>query len=505
MLDALFEGLLLILHWKAFAFMLLGVGLGFWVGLLPGLGGGTTLALMLPFTYTMSPAEAFAFLLGMHSVVATTGDITSVLFGVPGEGTTAATVLDGYAMAKKGEAGRALGAALMSSLVGAVVGALALALAIPVVRPLVLTFGSPELFMLAMVGIAFIVSLSGEGGRGLRRGFLAGGLGLLCAMVGQDPQAGILRYSLGLLYLWDGHDIVPVLVGIFAIPEIIDLAVRGTAIAGDVSYGRLGKGVTEGIKDTFRHFGLTIRCSLIGTFIGIMPGLGGGVAQWLAYGHATQSARDANERKGFGQGDVRGVLGPGAANNSKEGGALIPTVAFGVPGSSSMAILLGGFFLLGLVPGPDMLTKHLPLTLSMVWTIVLANIITVGASLVFINQLAKLTTIRAHLLIPFIVLLVFIGSYTANNSYGDLVAMLVFGALGYAMVAAGWPRAPFILGLVLGKLAENYLYISTTRYGAAWLGRPVVVVLFLLAVLVIAYPFVQARRSRRRAGARCAS
>jgi len=281
--------------------------------------------------------------------------------------------------------------------------------------------------------------------------------------------------------------------------------VRGTAIAGDVSYGRLGKGVTEGIKDTFRHFGLTIRCSLIGTFIGIMPGLGGGVAQWLAYGHATQSARDADERKGFGQGDVRGVLGPGAANNSKEGGALIPTVAFGVPGSSSMAILLGGFFLLGLVPGPDMLTKHLPLTLSMVWTIVLANIITVGASLVFINQLAKLTTIRAHLLIPFIVLLVFIGSYTANNSYGDLVAMLVFGALGYAMVAAGWPRAPFILGLVLGKLAENYLYISTTRYGAAWLGRPVVVVLFLLAVLVIAYPFVQARRSRRRAGARCAS
>src|SRR5438093_232281 len=154
---------------------------------------------------------------------------------------------------------------------------------------------------LALVGIAFIVSLSGEGRGGWRRGFLAGGLGLLCAMVGQDPQAGILRYSLGLLYLWDGLDIVPVLVGIFAIPEIIDLAVRGTAIAGDVSYGRLGKGVTEGIKDTFRHFGLTIRCSLIGTFIGIMPGLGGGVAQWLAYGHATQSARDADERKGFGQ------------------------------------------------------------------------------------------------------------------------------------------------------------------------------------------------------------
>ena len=504
MIDAFFEGLLLILQWKAFSFMLLGVALGFWVGLLPGLGGGTTLALMLSFIYTMGPVEAFAFLLGMHSVVATTGDITSVLFGVPGEGTTAATILDGHAMAKKGEAGRALGAALMSSLVGALVGAFALALAIPVVRPLVLSFGSPELFMLALVGLAFIASLSGQGGRGLLRGFLAGGLGLLFAMVGQDPQAGILRYSLGLLYLWDGLDLVPVLVGIFAIPEIIDLAVRGTSIAGDVPHGRLGRGVIEGIKDTFRHFWLTIRCSLIGTFIGIMPGLGGGGAQWVAYGHAVQSARDAKERDGFGKGDVRGVLGPGAANNSKEGGALIPTVAFGVPGSSAMAILLGGFFLLGLVPGPDMLTKHLSLTFSMVWTIVLANLITVGASLLFLNQLAKLTTIRGDLLIPFILLLVFIGSYTANNHYGDLIVTLFFGTLGYVMVLVGWPRAPFILGLVLGKIAENYLYISTARYGAAWLGRPVVVVLFVLAALVIIYPFIQAKRSRSQAGERYA-
>src|SRR5687767_8810642 len=216
MLEALFEGLLLVLQLKALGFMLLGILLGFWVGLLPGLGGATTLALMLPFIYTMQPVEAFAFLLGMHAVTATTGDITSVLFGVPGEAASAATILDGHAMAKKGEAGRALGAALASSLVGALVGAFALAAAVPVVRPLVLTFGSPELFMLALVGIAFIASLSGQGGRGLRRGFLAGGLGLLCAMVGQDPQAGILRYSLGLLYLWDGLDLVPVLVGIFA-------------------------------------------------------------------------------------------------------------------------------------------------------------------------------------------------------------------------------------------------------------------------------------------------
>jgi TctA family transporter len=354
--------------------------------------------------------------------------------------------------------------------------------------------------MVAIVGIAFIASLSAEGGRGMLRGFLAGGLGLMVATVGQDPQAGIARFTFDSLYLWNGLDLVPVLIGIFAIPELIDLALRGTSIAGDVPKGQLNKGALEGVKDTFRHFGLTLRCSLIGTFIGIMPGLGGAVAQWLAYGHAAQSARTAEERAGFGRGDVRGVLGPGAANNSKEGGALIPTVAFGVPGSSSMAILLGGFFLLGLVPGPDMLTTHLTVTFSMVWTIVLANIITVVACFLFLNHLAKLTVVRGTLLIPVILVLVFVGSYTANNAYGDLLLMLFFGAVGYLMVAGGWPRAPFVLGLVLGKIVENNLYISVARYEAEWLTRPIVLVLAALAVAVMFYPLLQARRSAVRGG-----
>ncbi len=501
MIESALEGLVLVLQWKALAFMLLGIVLGFWVGLLPGLGGATTLALMLPFIYTMQPVEALAFLLGMHSVVATTGDITSVLFGVPGEATTAAIILDGHAMAKKGEAGRALGAALSSSLLGALIGALALALAIPIVRPLVLAFGSPELFMLAIVGLAFIASLSAQGVRGMVRGFLAGGLGLFLATVGQDPQAGVARFTLGTLYLWQGIDIVAVLVGLFAIPEILDLVVRGSSIAGDMPAAKISKGALEGVKDTFRHFWLAIRCSLIGTFIGITPGLGGSVAQWMAYGHATQSARTPEERKGFGAGDVRGVIGPGAACNSKEGGSLIPTIAFGVPGSTAMAILLGGFFLMGLVPGPDMLTKNLPITYSMVWTIVLANVITVAACFLFLNRLASLTNVRGHLLVPVILVMVFIGAYTANDQYGDLIVMLLCGTVGYLMVLAGWPRAPFVLGLVLGKIAENYLYISVARYNAAWLTRPIVLVLFAVAAVVICYPIVQARRAGRKAHA----
>jgi TctA family transporter len=491
MFDALIDGLLLVLQWKAFALMLLGMGLGFCVGLLPGIGGAATLALMIPFVFKMSPAEAFAFLLGMHSVAATTGDITSILFGVPGEGLSAATVVDGYPMAKNGEAGRALGAALMSSLVGALIGAVALAVAIPIVRPLVLTFGSPELFLLAMIGIACITSLSGLGLRGQIRGFAMGLLGLLLSTIGQERQSGSLRFDMGLLYLWEGLDLVPVLVGIFAIPELVDLAVRGTSIAGDRPAENLGRGVMEGVKDTFRHFWLVVRCSAVGVFVGIMPGAGGGVAQWMAYAHAVQSADDFKDRQKFGKGDVRGVLGPGAANNSKEGGDLVPTIAFGVPGSGAMAILLGAFMIMGLVPGPDMLSKHLAVTYSMVWTLVIANIITVLFSLALLNQLAKVTYIRGGLIIPFVLLLVFVGSYTANGQIIDLIVTFCFGVLGYLMVIWGWPRPPLVLGLVLGKLVETYLFISVSRYGFAWLAHPLVLVLTVLMVVVIVYPFVR--------------
>jgi TctA family transporter len=320
-------------------------------------------------------------------------------------------------------------------------------------------------------------------------------LGLLLATIGQDPQAGVGRFTFDTLYLWQGLDLVPVLVGIFAIPEIIDLFARGNSIAGDAPPAKVGKGAWQGVKDTFRHFGLTIRCSLIGTFIGVMPGLGGSVAQWMAYGHAAQSARTPEERAQFGQGDVRGVLGPGAANNSKEGGSLIPTVAFGVPGSTSMAILLGGFLLLGLVPGPEMLTKHLAVTYSMVWTIVIANVVTVAVCFLFLDRLASITEVKGHRLIPVVLVLVFIGSYTSNSHYGDLLVTLLFGGVGYLMVLAGWPRAPFVLGLVLGKIAENYLYISTARYDAGWLTRPVVMALIGIAVLVVLYPFFPRRRS----------
>lgn len=497
MLDSLLEGALLIFQLKPFLYMLIGIAIGFWVGILPGIGGSATLAIMLPFIFKMSPQEGIPFLLGMHSVIQTTGDITSVLFGIPGEPTTAATIMDGYPMAKNGEAGRALGAALASSLVGAIIGAIALVLAIPLIRPLILSFGSPEMLMVIVIGLTCISSLSGSGGRGLVVGLLAGGLGMLGAMVGEASQTGTLRYTFGLQYLWDGIPLVPVTIGIFTIPELIDLKVRGTSIAAmDIPLEKLGRGVREGVKDTFRHFWLVIRCSLIGCGLGVLPGPGGAVSQWVSYAHAVQSA-GKEERAGFGKGDVRGVLGPGAANNSKEGAGLIPTVAFGIPASSGMAILLSGFIILGLTPGPEMLTTHLALTFSMAWTIALANIITVAVGLLFINHLAKLTTVRGSLLIPGIIFLCFLGAYGTESRLGDLVLMLVAGLVGYGMLRGGLPRPPFLIGLILGELAETYLAISNQAYGYSWLLRPGVMVLLALALAVALHPVFAGRWAGR--------
>ena len=489
-INAFIQGFFMVFTWSTFSLMCIGIVIGFIVGILPGLGGPTAMALMLPFIFKMQAVEAFAFLLGMTAVTATTGDITSVLFGVPGEPTTAATIVDGHAMAKKGEAGRALGAVLMSSLVGAIFGAFALAAAIPVIRPLVLTFGSPEFFMLSLLGITFVASLSGED---QLKGIISGGLGLMLATIGLDPIAGIQRYTLGQLFLWDGIGLVPVTIGFYAIPETIELAVLGTSIAQQ-EVGKLG-GVMEGVKDTFRHWWLVIRCSALGTFAAIIPGMGAATTQWLAYAHAVQSSPN---KERFGKGAVEGVLGPGAANNSTLGGSLITTIAFGVPASVIMAILLGAFIIQGIVPGPDMLLPppkgKLDLTFSFVWVIIISNVITVAACFLFLKPLVKITQVRGSLLIPLILLLIYLGAFAEKNAFEDMIVVLFFGALGWIMEKFKWPRPPVLLGLVLGPLAENRLFLSSDNYGVAWLWRPGVLIIFALTLAGILYPIIKERR-----------
>jgi TctA family transporter len=487
MLGALANGLIQVFTWPTLPLMLLGTAMGFAVGILPGLGGVVALALMLPFTFSMDPVSAFAFLLGMLAVTGTTGDITSILFGVPGESISAATILDGHPMAKNGEAGRALGAALMSSLVGAVIGAVLLALAIPIVRPLVLSFASPEFFALSLLGILFMAAVSGGN---VLKGVIAGGLGLMLSMVGLDPLIGIERYTFGRLELWEGVSLVAITTGLFGIPEVLDLWSKGTSIA-ERTAGKLG-GVWEGVKDTFRHWGITVRCSALGVFMGIIPGLGASIGQWVAYAHAVQSSPD---RTRFGKGDVRGVLGPGAANNSSLGGGLIPTVAFGVPSNVVFAILLGAFLIQGLAPGPAMLTKHLDLVFSFVWVIVVTNIVTVAICFLCIKQLVQITEIRGAVLIPSIIVLIFLGGYVDSHTAFAIFLTLGAGAVGYVMLRLDWPRPPLILGLVLGRLVEKNLFTSYQAYGAELLLRPVVLLVLIVGLGIILWPIYQRLRA----------
>jgi TctA family transporter len=493
MLNALISGFFQVFSWSTFSLMCIGIAVGFVVGILPGLGGPTAMALMLPFIFKMSATEAFAFLLGMTAVTATTGDITSILFGVPGEPTTASTIVDGHAMARNGEAGRALGAVLMSSLVGAVFGAIALAIAIPVIRPIVLTFGSPEFFMLSLLGITFVASLSGED---QLKGIISGGIGLMLATIGLDPISGIQRYTFGQLFLWDGIGLVPITIGFYAIPETIELAVLGTSIATQ-EVGKLG-GVMQGVKDTFRHWWLVIRCSALGTFIAIIPGMGAATTQWLSYAHAVQSSPN---KERFGKGAVEGVLGPGAANNSTLGGSLITTIAFGVPASVIMAILLGAFIIQGIVPGPDMLLPppkgKLDLTFSFVWVIIISNAITVAICFLFLEPLAKVTQVRGGIIIPIVLVLVYLGAFAEKNAFQDMLVVLFFGGLGWVMEKMEWPRPPVLLGLVLGPLAENRLFLSTDNYGTSWLWRPGVLTIFAVTMIGIVYPIIKQKREAK--------
>src|SRR5262249_6494765 len=460
--------------------------MGLVLGIIPGIGGLTGTAMLLPFTFNMDPYSAFALLLGLGATTATGDPIPAVLFGVPGGAASAATVLDGFPMAKKGEAGRALSAAYMSSLMGGVFGAFLLAVSIPILRPVMLYLGSPELLAFSVLGISMVAVLSGSAPL---RGITAGCLGVMIAMIGSDPQTGTLRWTFDSLYLWDGLPLTPLLLGVFALPELCDLLIARVAIAAGFERADIYKGQWQGVKDCFKHWWLIMRCSWIGGGIGSIPGISASVVDWLAYGHALKTEKGASET--FGKGDVRGVIASESSNNAKEGGALVPTVAFGVPGSATMAILLGAFLIQGLVPGPDMLTKNLSVTYAMVWSVALANILGAGLCYLFSPQFAKLATLRYTLILPAVLGIVYIGAFEATRSWGALFTLLFFGMVGWLMKQFRWPRPPLILGVVLGDAIERYLFISIERYGVAWFARPVVAILFAMAIFGLVRPLWQ--------------
>ena len=493
MFQAFVDGFLLVFEWRVFAFMLLGVAIGIWLGAIPGLGGITGLVLLIPFTFGMDPAPAFAMLLGMQAVIHTSDTIPAVVMGVPGTAAAQATVLDGFPLAQRGEGGRALGAAFTASAIGGVVGALSLAICLPLIKPIILSVGNPEKFALGVLGLALVGSLAGAS---ILKGLAIAAFGLLLSTIGYAPSAPVPRFWFGIDYLIVELPLIPVVLGIFALAEVIDLALRNTSISRTAKSAVIGGDMLTGIKDALSHWWLILRCSAIGAYIGLLPGLGAAISDWVAYGHAVQSAKDRSQ---FGKGDIRGVIGPEAANNATLGGDLVPTVAFALPGSASMAIMLTVMLVHGLVPGQAMLTTNAHLTFSMVWTVAIANVIGAGLLMIWARQVAKVAFIPGQLVVPGVIVFLFMGAWFANASLGDWLTCLVFGILGFFMKRGGWPRPPLVLALVLGNIMENAFVISTRAYeGWLWLTRPMFLVIMALVVLTL---FVSARGYLKNRGA----
>jgi len=486
LIDNALSALTIVFDPARFAIICSGIGLGLIIGMLPGIGGLGGLALLIPFTHAMDAHTALAFLIGMWAVTATSDTIPAILFGVPGAIGSAATVLDGHPMAKRGEAGRAFGASFMSSIVGGLFGAVLLAVSIPILRPFMLAIGTPELLAVCVLGLTLVASVS-QGN--ILKGLIVALFGVLLAAVGDEAQSGQLRWTFDTLfdtYLLDGVPIECIALGLFAVPELIDMAIARTNTGSVQQLHGLFHEQMRGVRDVLRNWKLVLNSATLGVVLGSVPGMGAAVIDWIAYGSAARLVKGASET--FGKGDVRGLIAAESANCSREGGALIPTLAFGVPGSPSMALLLGAFLSHGIAPGPKLLDTQLDITYTLVWSLALANVVGAGICFLSANPLARIATLRAGILIPTVLAVCFVGAYQGSKSYGDLVVLVAFGLLGWTMKRHGWARAPLILGFVLGKLIEKYLFISMGRYQFEWLQRPGVIAIFALTALVLLWP-----------------
>ena len=486
MLDSLISAFTLIFSGEHFLFLLFGVVMGIFIGILPGLGGIVGFSILMPFIYGMDPVSALAMLIGLIAVIPTSDTFTSVLMGIPGSSASQATVLDGFTLAKQGQAARALSAAFSASLFGGLFGACVLTLIVVIAKPIILFFGSSELFMLGILGISMVGVLSGDS---FVKGFLACGIGLLLGTMGSAPATGEWRLTFGSYYLFDGLKVVTIGLAAFAIPEICDLLRKNKTIA--TKDEPIGKGWLKGLMDTLREKWIVIRCAGIGTLVGILPGLGGSVVDWIAYGHVVQTSKDKSQ---FGKGDIRGVIAPESANNAKEGGGLIPTLLFGIPGSGSMAVFLGGLTLLGIEPGPSLIEENLKFTYVMVWSLALANVVGAGLCFALSNKVAKITTIPYGILAPFMIMIVCFAAFQVTRSIYDIYTLVVLGAICTLMKNYNWPRPALLIGFVLSDTLETYLYQAVQFYDWNFLLRPGVIIIFIITILSV---YLGARNSKK--------
>ncbi len=496
-LEAAWEGWWLVFAWPNILYPVAGTLAAMVFALLPGLTGATLMAIAIPLTFYWDPLPTmliFGALVGGSTFM---GSVTSILFNIPGRTSNVATMFDGHPLAREGQARTAIGCAASASALGSTFGVAILVLLIPFMRETLLSFGPAEFLMLSIWGLTTLAILSTDS---MIKGLGAAALGLLLSFAGYDPRTAELRFTFGSEYLQDGVALVPAFLGLFALTEVIHLMrSRRQTIAGPLSRAALGGSVWRGALSVFQNFGLFIRSSIIGTVIGIIPGIGASVASFVSYGHAAQWRGSGT--KAFGTGNICGVIAPEAANDAKDGGSLVPTLMLGIPGGTGTAMLLGMLAVHGLDPGREMLEHNLSLAFVLIWSLFLSNWLTSLLGVATVSPLARLTHVRTHLLLPVILMLALGGAYVYRGRISDVLLACAFGLLGYAMKKYGWPRVPMVIALVLGPLFEQsfHLTLRLQELGRIdFLTRPIVLGLLVFTTVSLLVPVYQGLRARNR-------
>jgi putative tricarboxylic transport membrane protein len=460
------------------------VVLGTVVGIMPGLGPPATIAMLLPLTFLMNPAAAMIMLAGIYYGAKYGGSTTSILLNVPGESASVVTCLDGYAMARKGRAGAALGIAAIASFVAGTVGVLGLMLVAPPLAKMALAFSAPEYFGLMALGLAMVVLLAG---RSMLKALLAMLVGLWIAGIGTDPFSTTSRFTFGQLELLSGVDFVVVAIGVFAIGEVLACMERGTeAQALPVPKGLRNLLPTwQDLKDCRFAF---LNGSVLGFLIGVLPGAGSTIASFISYGVEKAVSRRPHE---FGQGVAEGVAAPEGANNSETGGALVPLLTLGIPGSGTTAVLLAALVLWGFKPGPLFISENPALFWGLVASMYIGNVMLLVLNLPLVPLFAQVLRTPGYVLYPLILGISLVGVYSVSGSLFDVALLAAFGLLGYLMRKLDYPAAPLILGLVLGGGMERALRQSLMMSQgdlAILATRPISAVMLSLALLILLIP-----------------
>ena len=482
-MEPVIQGLTLVFDPFNIALVFGGVLIGVTVGALPGLSSPMAVALLLPFTITLDPVPAICMMAALYCAGTFGGSITAILINAPGAPPAAATALDGYPMAKRGEAGRALGLAAVSSVLGGVFSLIIFLFAAPLLAKLALKFRPPEYFALTVFALSMLASISGKSSL---RNLIAGAFGVLIGTAGIHLTTGVERFTFGIYELTEGVSFVPVLIGLFALGELL-----GQSQVLNVAYERITSIVIKlPSREDFRRVRWTIlRSSGIGTFIGILPAEGATVAAIMGYNEAKRWSKNKEE---FGHGALEGIAGPEAANNAACTGSFVPLLTLGIPGSGTTAILLGALIALNVAPGPGLMTDRPEVFWSVIISMYIGNLVLLMLNLPLIPYIARLLAVSRNYLVPFVLFFALIGSYIGQNNPTELLIMIALGVLATVFRFTGFPLPPLIIGFILGGMMEDNLGRAIRRSGGLeflW-ERPMTLALVILALVLLVAPYL---------------